>query len=44
MIRESKYPESLFVGSEATLSALRARIGASLGERRTRLQASQSRD
>ncbi len=31
MIRESKYPDSLFVGSEATLSALRARIGSSLG-------------
>jgi spermidine synthase len=31
MIRESKYPEGLFTGSPETLSALRARIGASLG-------------
>src|SRR5688572_24158350 len=31
MIKESKYPEGLFVGSPETLSALRARIGASLG-------------
>ena len=31
MIRESKYPEGLFVGSPETLMALRARIGAALG-------------
>jgi spermidine synthase len=31
MIRQSKYPENLFVGSPGTLTALRARIGASLG-------------
>jgi spermidine synthase len=31
MIKQSKYPENLFVGSPETLTALRARIGASLG-------------
>jgi spermidine synthase len=31
MIKESKYPEGLFVGSPETLSALRARIGSALG-------------
>jgi spermidine synthase len=31
MIRQSKYPDNLFTGSPETLSALRARIGASLG-------------
>jgi spermidine synthase len=31
MIRESRYPEGLFVGSQATLDDLRARVTASLG-------------
>ena len=31
MIRQSKYPEGLFVGSQATLDDLRARVTASLG-------------
>jgi spermidine synthase len=31
MIRQSKYPEALFVGSPETLTALKARIGAALG-------------
>ena len=31
MIRDSKYPEGLFVGSPETLSALRARVGSALG-------------
>jgi len=31
MIRESKYPEGLFAGSQATLDDLRARVTASLG-------------
>jgi spermidine synthase len=31
MIRDSKYPDGLFVGSPETLNALRARIGAALG-------------
>jgi hypothetical protein len=39
MIRDSKYPEDLFVGSPETLQALRQRIDQSLGSRISALQA-----